>query len=135
MNITSITSGSDTEIITKKDLAKRWDVSLTCIENNIKNNNIRCAYDSVTMFEVKRHEDKLKANPSLPYSAFNKYVNNRNVSTNPTVVSDFLGQQTQFISSWIAGKARIQKRYVIKVLEHFIGVDEEAMYNYLVETL
>jgi len=135
MTITSVTSGPETETISRKDLAKRWGVSRTCIDNNIKNHNIRCIHDNVTMFEVKRHENKLDAIPSLPYSAFNKYMNNRNVSTNITAVSDFLGQQTQFISSWIAGKTRIPKRYVMKVLEHFIGVDEEAMYNYLLKIL
>lgn len=136
MKITSIRNwDEEATTINRSDLAKRWGVSRTCVDNNIKNNKIRCISGNVSMFEVKRHEDKLEAIPSLPYTAFCKYMSNHIESTNVSPVSDYLTSQTQFMSSWVAGKSRIEKRFVIKVLEHFIGVDEEAMYNYLVENL
>jgi len=123
------------ETISKTKLAKRWHVSYTSIDNNVKKHNIKLENNKITMEEVKRHEDIIESGLYLPYTPFNKFLKKQNISIDPEAVSNYLTMQTLFVKRWYAGQYRIMKDDAIKVLRHFIGKNEDEIYKYLLQIL
>lgn len=122
------------EVINQGSLAKRWNVSSSCISQNIKKRNIRSkSTKCIPMEEVYRQEEWVKSGDYINYDKLTDYLEEThhiNRSTLQTYFSKF-----NCMKKWMAGNYYTSKSVTLKMIQYYIGCETKAVFTHMMSVV
>ncbi len=118
------------EMITKAELAKRWNVSGSTITTHIKKRNIKTGESGkITMNEVVQQEEWIKTGEYTNYNNFIHYLETSYKLRAGTIQQYFSVQC--YIKKWIAGDWQISKDAAMSLIKYYVGYEVQSAYNHM----